>query len=205
MTDENELVALRAAVRARLSEKRYKHTLGVETAAARLAQAFLPEKENDLRAAALLHDIAKELPTEEQLRLIDEGHADVSPAERNMTAILHAYAAPAVILRDFPTFATEEILRAVACHTAGREDMTVFDKIIFIADYTEDGRTYPSCVSVREKLARDIKNGEGLCALDMAVLSSVDETVLSLIGRSSLISEKTILTRNAVLTKLFLS
>ena len=63
---------LRRDVAAYLTEKRYRHTLAVEGETAYMAALYMPERENELRAAALLHDIAKKLSYENQLNYIRE-------------------------------------------------------------------------------------------------------------------------------------
>ena len=66
MPENESLERLRSAVAAFETEKRYRHTLGVETEAAALATVLLPEKTDELRAAALLHDLTKCRSDEEQ-------------------------------------------------------------------------------------------------------------------------------------------
>ena len=63
---------LRTSVKARLSAKRYEHTIGVEAMASRLGWILMPDKIYELRAAALLHDISKEIPYEEQVDLLSK-------------------------------------------------------------------------------------------------------------------------------------
>ena len=59
--EESSLAKLREAMKMRLSEKRYKHTLGVEDMAKYLGSIIIPKKVDELRAAALLHDIDNEM------------------------------------------------------------------------------------------------------------------------------------------------
>ncbi len=146
-----ELDALTDAVRSRLSPERYLHTLGVENAALRIADCCLPEFKYEISAAALLHDIAKELTDDELLKIISSD-TSLTDEDRSTPKLYHAFAAPYVIKRDFPPFATDAILSAVFYHTTGREDMTLFEEIIFVADYVEEGRKYPECKAARERL-----------------------------------------------------
>ncbi len=195
------LVRLRSSVKERMSQKRFAHTLGVERAAIRLGEYFLPERINELCAAALLHDIAKELPYEEQLK------AFLSYSDRDsysgVDAALHSFAAPAIVLESYPEFATDDILDAVYNHTLGKPDMSVFCEIIFLSDYIEDGRTYESCRKVAEQLYSDLErvslNSERMSALHRAVVRSIDFTIDSLVKRGSTIDDSVILTKNAYL------
>ena len=69
---ESEIEGIRTRVGVSMSEKRYRHTLAVEEMASRLADLYCPEKKNKIRAAALLHDITKELGVGQQLDICRE-------------------------------------------------------------------------------------------------------------------------------------
>ena len=198
--DENSITKLRAAVKTALSEKRYTHTVGVEDMAIYLGSVILPTKVNELRAAALLHDIAKELSYEEQVGLVNS--SDVMHTEEDIQTkpALHSIAALPVIKRDFPEYATDDILSAVANHTLGNDGMSVFDEIIYIADYAEAGRTYPTCQAVRRYLLDNVISGksyqDNVNALHTALLLSIEHTVESLKKRNEKINSKTFLTKS---------
>ena len=66
------LCLLREKLRSVLSEHRYEHTLGVERAAVRIGERCLPEMICELRAAALLHDVAKEMKMEKQQEILGQ-------------------------------------------------------------------------------------------------------------------------------------
>lgn len=192
---EKELEFLRLAVKDRLSEKRYRHTLGVETAAARIGEIVCPEDVPALRAAALLHDIAKELSGDEQLALLaEQGITDGD--DISASAVHHSLTAPAVIKRDFPEFATERVLSAVRNHTTGDECMSVFDEIIFLADYIEDGRTYPACVELREWLYSNLRDGmtaeRAVSVLHAAALTEINNTIKSIAERGQRLHPRTL-------------
>ncbi|HBJ19268.1 MAG TPA: hypothetical protein DDY70_06000 [Clostridiales bacterium] len=201
---ENELKELSESVGRRLSEKRYRHTLGVEKMAKTLGELFFPEDTvRALRAAALLHDIAKELPEERQIALMKNAGFPVGEEDFSSAPLYHAFAAPAVIREDFPRFATPEILRAVFYHTTGDEVMSTFDKIIFLSDFIEEGRTYPSCVKARESLFHALSDGTPFeRALDEAVLFTLDLTIASLIDRRMNMNLRTVRARNSILAAL---
>ena len=143
------LAALRAEIEARLSPYRFAHTLGVEEMAARLGQLYCPEAEEALRAAALLHDLTKELDTEAQLRLMAEHGVSLREDERRSPAIFHGITAALVIPREYPAYATDTVLSAVRWHTTGREGMSLTDALLYLADYIEEGRRFPDCVALR--------------------------------------------------------
>ncbi len=148
--EEKSLSSLRARISCYMKDRRLSHTLAVEREAARLAQIYAPEKEYMLRCAALLHDITKELSFEKQLQLCEEFDIIYSYEEMLTPKIFHSRTAPAVIKRDFPEFCSDELISAVRWHTTGHSDMTLYEMIIFLADYIEDTRTFESCTELRK-------------------------------------------------------
>ncbi len=199
---DKELSKLRLAVSHRISEKRFLHTLGVERAAVRIGRRCLPTDISELSAAALLHDISKELSDREQIDILKLS-SDIFASDYLSVPIFHSLTAPYIIKRDFPDFATDNIISAVRNHTTGSPDMSVFDEIIFIADFIEDGRRYESCIAVREQLyaafdkAQDRE--ECISALHDAVILSLDFTILSIVKNGKFLNERTVRTRNAFL------
>lgn len=181
-----ELTNLREAVKSKLSQERYLHTLGVENAALRIADFCLPEFKYEISAAALLHDIAKELARDELQEII---FSDVflTDEDKSSQKLYHAFAAPYVIKRDFPLFATENILSAVFYHTTGRENMTLFEEIIFVADYVEEGRLYPECIAARERLFSSLdphSQEKSIIALHECALEELENTEAHLLKKS---------------------
>lgn len=149
MAEKRSLDDLRIAISALESEKRYSHTLGVEQEAAALGELLLPDRVDALRAAALLHDMTKCLSDEEQLALAKEVGVPLTPELLASPQVLHGLTAARMIPKQFPDFAAPEIVHAVEVHTTGAPDMSLFDKILFVADYTEPGRSQSVCRETR--------------------------------------------------------
>lgn len=193
--NQNQLENLRQNVKTRLSEKRFAHTDGVALATLRIAKYFPKLDVSELAAAALLHDVTKELSVSEHSRLAEEQGEPLDDSDIESEAILHSLTASYLVMRDFPYFATEDILSALKNHTTAEAGMSIFDEVIYIADYVEDGRTYPACVRVRELLFRgleDAKNYAERCrALHVAVLESLKNTINSLLFQGRVINERT--------------
>ena len=168
---------LEERVKKRMSEKRFRHTRSVVFAVQRIGRYFEDLDLSELCAAALLHDITKELSVDEQIRLLIDGGFVISDEDMESPQIFHSFSAPIIIKSDFPKFATESVLSAVKNHTLGSPDMTVFDEIIFISDYIEDLRTYDSCIEVRKKLYDALSHEntvkQNVIALHEAVLSAL--------------------------------
>ena len=199
-----DLEKLRRKVSEKLSEKRFSHVLGVERCAAYLGKLILPDAVDELSAAALLHDISKEIPYDEQIKLLEETGFDLSDEDRKTPGVLHSFTAPFIIKRDFPEFATDNILSSVLYHTVGRENMSIFEKIIFISDYCEDTRKYDSCIKVRMSLIQGLEKlsyKEKLDRLDKACLLSIDGALEALERCNIPINSRMYLTRNSLLLK----
>lgn len=178
---EQMLGALRERIKPYLKERRYAHTLSVEGEAAYMARHLLPEREGSLRAASLLHDIAKKLSYEKQLNYIRE--FGIMEADRTPVGdVAHAPAGAALVIRDFPEYAADaEIVSAVKYHATGHAEMTVFEAIVFLADYIEPTRPYESCRALREFFHSGIETAktdeEKLSVLRESVMTSLRETI----------------------------
>ena len=146
-----DLVALRACLRATMSEKRFAHTLGVEQTVSEMAALYCPESESVLRAAALLHDCTKEYDAAQTAAVLAREGIALRPDVAQSPQILHAITAPSEIRRLYPQLAEEALLSAVRWHTTGLAGMTVEEAILYLADVIEPTRTYPACVALRER------------------------------------------------------
>ena len=199
-----DLERLSSSVKKRMSEGRFVHTLGVKRCAEQIGRLVLPEKCDELSVAALLHDITKELPEAEQERLISEYSIPVTDEDRKTPGVIHSFTAPSVILRDFPEFATDDVLSAVECHTLGRADMTLFDKIIFLSDYIEDTRVYTLCVRAREHFfdgIDGISREEIIAKIDDTIVFCIDTNTKRIASEGARVNKRMLLTRDDILSK----
>ena len=122
----------------RLTQERYLHTQGVMYTAAVLAMKY-HENIYDAMIAGLLHDCGKFSTFQEQLEKVRDYDIDLSDDERENPALIHASLGAHLAKHEF--FVTEEpILRAIRYHTTGRPEMTMLEKIIYIADKIEPYR-----------------------------------------------------------------
>ena len=53
----------------------------------------------------------------------------------------------------------EDIINAIKYHTTGRANMSILEKIIFLADATEENRTYKELNNLVEMIKKDIDEG----------------------------------------------
>lgn len=200
---ESEMEGLRARVCPLMSEKRYLHTLAVEEMAARLSDLYCPDKKIKLRAAALLHDITKELTVDEHVTICRESGVTLIPEDYAAPKTFHARTAAILIPRKFSEFADVEIINAVRYHTTGCAYMTLAEKIIYLSDYIDDTREHWDCIKLRnmfwdaepEKMSPE----ERLRHLDIVVLEAINMSINSLIEERRIISCDTVEARNSLL------
>lgn len=131
----------------RLTEQRLYHSICVAKKAKHLAEIFGGDPEKAY-TAGLVHDIMRYEPAEKMLELIESDGQYFTESEKNITVTLHAIAGE-VYLRKNLNVTDEEILSAVRWHTTGKENMSLLEKIIYVADLTSDDREYPDVKEVR--------------------------------------------------------
>lgn len=128
-----------------LKPQRMEHTAYVLETALALAARFNADP-NKTRTAALLHDCAKYLPKQKLL-----SYADTEPP---MLPILHA-AAGADYAKTAYGIDDPEILEAIRLHTTGDVDMTLLDKVIYLADMIEPSRHFEGVDTIRNASSID--------------------------------------------------
>lgn len=156
------LYRLREDVRAILSEKRFKHTLGCEEEAAKLAGLWGCNP-YDAREAAILHDISKELSYEEQIKLCEKYISGKQYYKELHPNLLHAITGSCIAKDVYNS--SEQVKNAIRWHTTGHKNMTLLEKIIFLADCIEPSRKHEGIEESR-RLAYE--------NMDMAVLSCLE-------------------------------
>jgi nicotinate-nucleotide adenylyltransferase len=202
---EKMLDALREQIKGSMSPKRFVHTAAVEEMVARLCALYCPEYTMQLRAAALLHDLTKELTPEEQEALCEEYGIPVDEGQRLSPKTYHAKTAAARIAREFAAFADPIIIDAVRWHTTGHAGMTLTEKLLYLADYIDESRTFPTCVLLRRyffgaepELMTEEKRERHLRA---TLLLSYEHTLKDLLAEGAPIDADTTLARNELLVE----
>lgn len=132
---------------AELSEKRLHHSVCVEERASELAQIH-GEDADKAALAGLLHDIYHDRPKTEQLKYLESRGILLDIFAGEHPALWHAMCAAEYIktlgVED------EDVITAVRCHTTGRKNMSLLEKIVFLADATSMDRDYPDVDKMRE-------------------------------------------------------
>lgn len=174
-----------AKVKEQVSEKRFKHILGVEQAALELARANNYELEK-ASVAALVHDYAKERSDSEFKALIVQTGLEQDLLNWN-NFIWHGVVGAEIIKKELK-ITDEEILNAVRRHTVGAKEMTMLDQIVYVADYIEPGRDFPGVDQARQLAAESLR---------AAVEFETKHTLLYLMNNNKTIYPAAILTYNA--------
>ena len=200
---DSEIEVLRGKISSGMSEKRYLHTLAVEDMARRLADLYCPEKKSKLRAAALLHDMTKELSYEEHIAIFKEHGESLLPEDLRAPKTFHARSAAILISMIYPEFSDIEIINAVRYHTTGCASMTLFEKIIYLADYIDETRKYDECVKLRNMFwdaqPQKMEMAERLEHLDNVLFEALNMSIDSLIDDGKIISCDTVAARNSLI------
>ncbi len=140
-----------------LSETRFTHSKNVAKAAVRLAEKYGADTEK-AEIAGILHDITKELNLENQLQIIESGGIILDDICKNSPQLLHAITGM-VYCRDELGINDTDILNAVRYHTTARADMSLLEKILFVADFISDERDYPDVGIMRAECERSLEDG----------------------------------------------
>jgi len=134
-----------------LDSKRYEHTLGVAYTAAALAMAYGADIKK-AQIAGLLHDCAKCMEHHKLISICEKNELEISDIERKNPYLLHAKVGSQLAKNKFD-ITDEDILQAILNHTTGRPEMSLLEKIIYIADYIEPNRLKAPNLSIIRRLA----------------------------------------------------
>ena len=176
-----QILKMQKKVKNELDQFRYEHTIGVMHTAACLAMRYDEDVERAV-IAGLLHDCAKCIPADEKFKMCKKNHIEISEAEKANPGLLHAKLG-AFLAKEKYGVSDEGILQAIRFHTTGCPDMTLLDKIIYIADYIEAGRKpLPNLKEVR-KLA--------FCDLDACLYRILEDSLVYLESKGDVVDPMT--------------
>lgn len=147
----------KSIIRPLLGDRRYHHSICVSKEAVRLAKMYGAD-EKKAQIAGILHDVTKEFTHEEHLRLMKEGGYVPTKLELNAPKLWHSITG-AIYVRLYLGIEDEDIINSIRYHTTGRKDMSILEKVIFLADFTSEERDYKDVDIMREKTYSSIKEG----------------------------------------------
>ncbi len=140
----------KSLLKQRLKPSRYEHSLCVADEAVRLAEKYGADKEKSY-IAGLLHDVMKNAPVEEHLKIFEDFGIILTNVELNAKKLWHAMSG-ALYVEYILDINDREIIDAIRYHTTARAGMTNLDKVLYIADFTSADRDYDD-VDVMRRLA----------------------------------------------------
>ena len=139
----------RSLIKSRMGERRYIHSINVAKSAVQLAERYGADKQK-AEIAGILHDCCKEIPKEEMLQIMTDGGIILDAVEKGTSKLWHAIAG-SVFVRDELKIDDEDIINSIRYHTTGRANMSLLEKIIFIADFIGEERNYDGVNIMRKK------------------------------------------------------
>ena len=149
----------------KLSAHRYEHSRGVAYTAACMSMKFGCDM-NQAFLAGILHDCAKFYSNEELLAHCEKFHLTISPTERSMPYLLHAKLGAYLALHKY-NVQDQELCSAITWHTTGHSNMTLLEKILYVADYIEPNRDKaPNLAEIRKISFENLDEAVYLVARD---------------------------------------
>ncbi|QUL56430.1 bis(5'-nucleosyl)-tetraphosphatase (symmetrical) YqeK [Paenibacillus tritici] len=176
--------ALIEEVSGQMPDKRWKHTLGVMEASVKLAQRYGADPER-AETAAILHDVAKYWPVEQMREIIEQNGLNTGLLKYDKQ-LWHAEVGAFAAEHDYG-IKDAEVLDAIRYHTSGRENMSLLERIVCLADYIEPGRDFPGVDEIR-RLAK--------VSLEEGLIAGLDSTISLLLERRRIVFPLTVLARN---------
>lgn len=176
--------ALIEAVSGQMPDKRWKHTLGVMESAVKLAQRYGADPQR-AETAAILHDVAKYWPVERMREIIEQNGLSTELLKYDKQ-LWHAEVGAYTAEHDYGIQDTE-VLDAIRYHTSGRENMSLLERIVCLADYIEPGRDFPGVEEIR-RLSK--------VSLEEGLIAGLDSTIRVLLEKRRIVFPLTVLARN---------
>jgi len=178
-------------IKGRLKEQRFIHSLNVADCARELAIKFGADPQKAY-TAGILHDSCKNLEPSVQLQYLLENKVELSEYELAAPKLFHAICG-AVFAEKEIGCTDKEILDAIRYHTTGRSNMSLLEKVVFIADFIGKERDYDGVEIMREKASR---------SLDEAIVEGLSFTIIDLIRKERLVHPDTMGAYNAALVNM---
>ena len=169
-----------------LTTKRYNHSISVAECAVEISHIY-NQDEQEAYLAGLVHDCAKNLNKEQVFSYVDKYNIELDQFEINNINLSHSTLGTYIAKYEFE-IDNEDVLNSINSHTTGRANMSLLEKIIYMADLIEKNRSFPGVEELRELVYNN--------KLDDALLKSLNNTIKIVIDRNQVIHPKTIEARN---------
>lgn len=189
---ETDIRKIKRTLEKTLDEKRYEHTLAVAHTAAALAMRYCSAMGDSMEVfmenaflAGLLHDCGKGIDRDKRIAFCEKHNIMISECERKNPSLLHAKVGGFLAMDTFKVH-DGDIINAILNHNTGRPDMSLLEKVVFVADYIEPGRNQaPNLAKIRKMAFMD---------LDKAVVHILEDTLDYISKKEKEIDPKTQMT-----------
>ena len=178
-------------MREKLDDYRFNHSLCVAEEAVRLSKLY-GETEENAYLAGLLHDITKNYSADEHLKIFEKFDIILTESEKSSEKLWHAISGSAYA-KNVLNITNLDVINAIKYHTTARANMSLLEKIVYLADFTSADRNYPD-VNVMRNLV-DI-------SIEKAMQYSLSYTINSLKEKGLMPHPDTIAAYNEINTKL---
>ena len=168
-------------------EDRFNHSVGVSKMAKKLAKIYGADEEK-AEICGLFHDIAKEISAEDSIKYAEDNNIELTEVDKINPKILHGPIGADICKKKFGF--DDDMCNSVKWHTTGRPNMSLLEKIVFVADKIDETREYEDVEEYRKIAFEDI---------DEAILEITNYVLISNINKGKVLSEKSIQTRNYIL------
>lgn len=175
-------------IRERLDDYRYNHSICVAEEARRLALIYNIDVDKAY-LAGLLHDITKNFSAEEHLKIFSRFDIILTDIEKSSEKLWHAISGAAYV-NNILKVNDNDIVSAIRYHTTAKNNMTLFEKIIYLADFTSADRNYPDVSVMRKLVDKSIKD---------AMLYSLNYTINDLKDKNKAVHPDTLAAYNEIL------
>lgn len=139
--------------KSRLSEYRFHHSECVAKRCVELAKKYGAD-EKSAKLVGIVHDIAKEMPEEERLAYCAENGLEIDEVESHSLGLLHGKIGADMAKREFGF--SDDLCSAIRCHSTGKANMSLLDKILFVADMSGVDRKFPDSQYIVELGNQDL-------------------------------------------------
>ena len=167
------------------NERRYWHSISVAITAVNLGEIYNADKDECL-ISGLLHDYCKSMTFDELFAMCEKYNVNLSEEDKNADGCIHGFLAAKICKERFNI--SDNIYNAIYFHTCGRPEMTMLEKIIYIADFIEPLRRFRDKIEDVRKLAYS--------DIDKAVILSTNMSINFLNQRNKFIHSNTIKTHD---------
>lgn len=142
-----------------LDAKRLVHSKNTALVALSLNRNFCPKiNEDKVLLAGLLHDVGKMYDKTE----LPKNIINAIPSDSIGTPVQHQFVSAEIVKNDFH-ISDEDVLNAIRFHTTGRENMSQFEKLIYVSDLISYERNFQGVESLRKAVYNDFEKGFITC------------------------------------------